>query len=247
MTSVTPVTAYLYECVVRHTRSAPVRHAFAHRTYQWLVDLDHLPRPRWPLAALARFRAKDHFGDPASTIRANVDAFLAANGIDLRGGRVLMLANARVLGYVFNPLSVFWVYYSDGSLAAVIAEVHNTYGERHCYLLPAAGDGRYATDKDFYVSPFYEVAGVYRMHLPEPGQRLSLAIRLTPPDGRPFAATLRGCRRPAKPAAIIATAIRYPWATVVVTLRIRWHGIRLLLRGLPVVPRPAHRSQEGVQ
>jgi len=241
------VTAHLYECVVRHARAAPVRHAFAHRTYQWLVDLDHLPRPRRPLTALARFRAKDHLGDPAASIRANVDAFLAARGIDLDGGRVLMLANARVLGHVFNPLSVFWCRRADGSLAAVIAEVHNTYGERHCYLLPAAADGRYATDKDFYVSPFYEAAGVYRMRLPEPGERLALAIELTPPGGRPFVATLRGRRRPATTAAIIATALRYPWATVVVSLRIRWHGIRLYLRGLPVVPRPAQRPQEGVR
>jgi DUF1365 family protein len=231
----------LYHCVVRHARVEPLRHSFAHRTYQWLVDLDDLPRHR----VLARFEARDHLGDPAATIRANVDALLAGHG--LRATRVLMLANARVLGYVFNPLSVYWCFDGD-ALAGVIAEVHNTYGERHAYVL-RAGDGtdRYRTDKRFYVSPFYEVAGVYRMRLPVPGERLSLSIEMTPPGGKPFVATVAGRREPASVSAVLRSAIRYPWATLVVSLRIRWHGVRLFARGLPVVPRPPAIPQEGVQ
>jgi uncharacterized protein len=195
---------------------------------------------------------------PAATIRANVDAFLALHGIDLGGGPIRLLTNARVLGYVFNPLSVFWCHRADGSLASVIAEVHNTYGERHCYLLrPNSspngdrpdGDGpdRYRIDKQFYVSPFYDVAGVYRMRLPEPADELALAIELTPPGRARFVATLTGHRTPASPATVLLAALRYPWATAVVSLRIRWHGIRLYLRGLPVVPRPVHQPQERVR
>ena len=95
--------AALYECRISHVRTAPLRNAFRYRGYQWLVDLDDLPRlPPW-LRPLASFRARDHLGDPLRSIRANVDSYLAGRGIDLNGGRIVMLANARVLGYVFNP------------------------------------------------------------------------------------------------------------------------------------------------
>jgi DUF1365 family protein len=236
--------ATLYECAVRHVRAAPLRNAFTYRTYQWLVDLDALPRlPAW-LRPLASFRAADHFGDPAVSIRANVDAYLAGHGIDLGGGRVTMLAHARVLGYVFNPLTVYWCRAADGALACVLAEVHNTYGQRHCYLLRTDERGRAEVMKEFYVSPFYPVDGSYRMSLPEPGDRLALTVALHRPGGPPFVASVRGRRRPATTAGLLAAAARYPWSTVAVTARIHAQGVRLYARGLPVMPRPRQCPQE---
>ncbi|GAA2628572.1 DUF1365 domain-containing protein [Paractinoplanes durhamensis] len=223
----------LYDCTVRHTRTTPLRHAFTYRTYQWFVDLDELPRDR----LLASFRAADHFGDPARTIRANVEAYLARHGIDLAGGPIRLLTNARSFGYVFNPLSVYWCHRADGSLAAVIAEVHNTYGGRHCYLLHTDERGRAETAKAFYVSPFNDVSGEYRLTLPEPGGRLALTVALDRDGGRPFVASLRGRRRPATGLALLGAAVRHPFVTVAVAVRIRLQGIRLYLRGLPVVPR----------
>ena len=155
----------IYEVTISHARSAPLRNVFRYRSYLWLVDLDHLPR----VPGLARFRARDHLGDPRASIRANLDRFLAARGVDLGGGRVTMLAHARVLGYVFNPLTVYWCHRPDGTLACVVAEVHNTYRQRHAYLLPDGG--RAEVPKQFYVSPFYPVDGRYRMSLPEPASR----------------------------------------------------------------------------
>jgi hypothetical protein len=233
------VSAALYECVVRHTRTEPVRNDFTYRTYQWLVDIDDVPRLPWPLRLLADFRAADHFGDRDASIRRNVDAFLAERGVDLHGGRVLMLANARVLGYVFNPLTLFWCHDRDGDLACVIAEVHNTYGQRHAYLLATDEHGRAAAAKAFYVSPFYAVeGGVYCMRLPEPDERLAVSIRLDLPGRAPFVAGLRGRRRPGTPANLMRASLRYPLATLAVSARIRWQGVRLYLRGVPVVPRP---------
>ena len=107
-----------------------------------------------------------------------MDAYLADNGIDLDGGRILMLTNARVLGYVFNPLTVYWCHGPDGGLRCVVAEVHNTHGERHCYLLHPGDRGRCETDKEFYVSPFLTVDGRYRMSFSEPGERLSVQMEL---------------------------------------------------------------------
>ena len=160
--------AALYECRITHTRLAPLRNVFTYRTYQWLVDLDHLPRPGRFLRLLAGFDSRDHLGDPQRPIRDNLDRFLMSQGIDTGGGRVVMLAHARVLGYVFNPLTVYWCHRPDGALACVVAEVHNTYRQRHAYLLRPDERGRAQTPKEFYVSPFYPVDGGYRMSLPEP-------------------------------------------------------------------------------
>jgi DUF1365 family protein len=121
---------------VMHRRPGPVRHAFRHRVYQWLVDLDSVPRVPGYLRPFAHFSSEDHLGDPRLTIKGNIENYLARGGIDLGDrGRVLMLAGARVLGHVFDPLSVFWCYDGNGVLVCVVAEVHNTYGERHAYLL----------------------------------------------------------------------------------------------------------------
>ncbi|MGW1411562.1 DUF1365 domain-containing protein [Streptomyces sp. NPDC002403] len=242
----------LYECVVAHTRTAPLRYTFRHRTYLWLVDLDQLPRIPWVLRPLAHFDPQDHFGGQEPSIRGGVERFLAARGVDLAGGRVLMLAHARVLGHVFNPLSLYWCYRADGILECVVAEVHNTYGERHCYLLRTGAGGRVEAAKEFYVSPFFPVDGSYRMRLPEPADRLDITVRLERPtdhgdEGGPYVATVRGLRLPASPRALLRSAVRHPWSTAAVSVRIRFHGIRLYLRGLPVQPRRSHPAQKGVR
>lgn len=236
----------LYEATVRHARHQSLPRAFAHRTYYWLVDLDAPPAlPGW-LRPFARFDARDHLGDPDLGIRQNVDAFLAARGVDLRGGRVLMLANARVLGYVFNPLTVYWCHDPDGVLACVLAEVHNTYGERHCYFLRTDAAGRAETAKDFYVSPFLPVAGDYRMSLPVPGERLRIAITLRQHGDTALVATVVGDRRSATPAVLARMLLRHPLVPQRTSALIRRHGVALWLRRLPVVPRPTHTSQKGV-
>ncbi len=241
------MTAALYPCEITHVRAHPIRRAFRYRSYLWLVDLDDLPRVPLPLRHLARFRAGDHLGDPVAPIRANVDAYLARHGIGLAGGRVLMPGHAAVLGYVFNPLTVFWCYHADGTLAAVIAEVHNTYRQRHAYLLHPDGRGRAEADKDFYVSPFLPVAGRYRLHLPEPGGVLRLSVTLHLHGRTVLAASATGRRRGYTPWRLLACTLRHPWVTGQLTALIHWQGIRIAARRLPVFPRPAQDAQEGVR
>ncbi|WP_443063044.1 DUF1365 domain-containing protein [Streptomyces sp. NBC_00483] len=240
----------LYPCTVAHVRTGPVRHTLRHRTYLWLIDIDRPPRLPYPLRWFARFDARDHLGGDAPTLRGRLDTFLAANGVDLAGGRVEMLAHARVLGHVFNPLTVYWCHDADapeGPPRCVVAEVHNTYGERHCYLLRPDADHRARADKEFYVSPFFEVEGHYRMRLAPPGERLDLTIRLEGGSAPPFTATVRGLRRAATPLGIARTVLRHPLSTRAVSAAIRWHGVRLLLRGLRIVPRPRHQPQKGMK
>ncbi|MEU3910130.1 DUF1365 domain-containing protein [Streptomyces sp. NPDC029721] len=234
----------LYATEVRHTRSAPVRYRLRHRTYLWLVDVDDLPVLPRLLRPLARFDARDHFPGAAPGLRAGLDAYLASRGVHGADGRVLMLAHARVLGHVFNPLTLYWCHDRSGGLVCVVAEVHNTYGERHCYLLrPDAGGGAEVA-KEFYVSPFFGVEGSYRMRLPLPGERLDLTVQLRHADGsRPLTATVRGTHRPATPRALLAALLRNPWPTAGVSFGIRRHGIRLRLKGLPVRPRPTRAAR----
>jgi uncharacterized protein len=239
--------AVLYECRITHARLAPLRHRFSYRTYQWLVDIDDLPRPRGWLRLLVSFQARDHVGDPRRSIRANVDAFLLARGVDLGGGQVVMLAHARVFGYVFNPLTLYWCHRADGALACVIAEVHDTYRQRHVYLLRTDGRGRARVPKEFSVSPYYPVDGRYRMSVPRPGARLALSVGLERRNGDEFIASVRGTAVPASRRALLRAAARHPWSTAAVSARIRWQGLVLYARGLRPLPRPPHPPQEGVQ
>ncbi|MGW4855597.1 DUF1365 domain-containing protein [Streptomyces sp. NPDC004288] len=242
-----PQVPALYPGEVVHTRVTPLRYGLRHRTYFWLVDIDDLPALPRLLRPLARFDPRDHFGGAAPTLRAGVTAFLAANGVAEPLGKVLMLCHARVLGHVFNPLTLYWCHGEDGRLVRVVAEVHNTYGERHCYLLSPDPQGVDEVPKDFFVSPFFDVEGAYRMRLPLPGDRLDLTVQLRHADGsRPLTATVRGTRRPAGPRTLLAVALRHPWSTAAVSLGIRLHGIRLYLKGLPVRSRPTAPTQEGM-
>ncbi|MBK1787758.1 DUF1365 domain-containing protein [Prauserella cavernicola] len=227
----------LYDTVVTHTRHDDEPRTFQHRLYTWLVDADHLPAlPRW-LRPFARFDARDHLGHDGEPLRAELDRWLASQGVNLEGGRVLMLAHARVLGYVFNPLTVYWCEGPDGEQACVVAEVHNTYGEAHRYLLRPGDDDSDSTDKRFYVSPFLPDHGRYRMRLPRPGERLTVHIELRGENGRLLTATMSGRRRPATRRELVRLLLRRPLVPQRVSLLIRKHGIALWLRRVPIVPR----------
>lgn len=243
-----PVLPAVVEGTVRHDRLAPFAHGFRYRVYQWLVDVDRLPDPpRW-LRPFVGFRSADHLGDPDRSIRANLEAFCAASGVDVRAARIVMLANARVLGHVFDPLSVFWCLAPDGTLQCVVAEVHNTYGERHAYLLTDVdAAGRAGTDKQFYVSPFLTVDGRYELRFGLGPDTVSTAIRLRQ-DGRVvFTAAFRGAPAPATVRRIVSVQLRRPFMTQRVSALIRMQGVLLWLRRLPVVRRVPHRHQEGVR
>lgn len=237
---------------VGHTRRTPLRHRFRTNVYLWLVDLDHLPNetgprlPRW-LRPFSTFRAADHIGDPSRTIKANLERFCAAEGVDVSGHRILMLANARVLGHTFDPLSVFWAVAPDDTVTCVVAEVHNTYGERHAYLLRTDDAGRSRTDKAFYVSPFFTVDGSYDLQFRLADDVVSSTVVLRQGGTAVFSATFRGAPEPVTARRLARLVLTRPLMTQRTSLLIRVHGIWLWLRRLPVVPRPVHRPQEGTR
>jgi len=237
-----PILPAIVTGAVRHGRSAPIRHAFRHRAYQWLVDLDDLPRLPSYLRPLARFDVRDHLGGTGPTIKANLLRCLAARGIDF-DGKVVMLANARVLGHIFDPLTVFWCVGSP----YVVAEVHNTYGERHVYLLTPDATGAAEAAKEFYVSPFNAVSGRYRLTFELDRDRVRVQVALSREGKQLFGASFEGTPRPATRRALLTAAIRTPLMTQRVSVLIRLHGVWLWARRLPVMKRPPHPLQEGLR
>ncbi|KRF16482.1 dehydrogenase [Nocardioides sp. Soil797] len=219
---------------VRHERRGPLRHGFTNRSWAWLVDLDDLPRPR----VAASFEARDHVGEPAASIRTNLDDLLAARGIDLHGGRILMLANPRAFGHCFNPLSVFWCHDRSGEQVCVVLEVHNTYGERHAYVVRPDEHGHADVDKAMYVSPFNDTSGRYEVSVTPPGEQIAVSVTLRRPGHATFTASVTGEALPAG---------RRPWraalAPLLTTVLIRVQGIGLWLRRLPVQPRPRSENR----
>ncbi len=234
---------------VSHTRRGPVRHSFTHAHFQWLVDLDALPDLRRPWRWLARFDAADHLDGNrrGGGIRGDLVTWLARRGVDVESGdRLLMLAHARSVGHVFDPLSVFWVLGADEAVRAVVMEVHNTYGERHAYLLRPDANGRARVPKEFYVSPFNDVSGDYLVRLTLDTDRVAVSVALERDGEKVFTSAVTGRPRPATPRALVSTWVRHAFLTHRVSLLIRMHGIRLWLARLTVHPRPVH-SQEAVR
>ena len=156
-----------------------------------------------------------------------------------------MLANARSLGYVFDPLTTYFCLDAEGRLEGVLAEVHNTYGERHCYPLALEG-GAAQVNKEFYVSPFFAVEGRYDIRVRLTDERVTVAISLTQGGEQVFSASVDGPLVRATPPRTLAAVVANPVPSQRVSALIRWHGVRLWLRRLPVVPRRPHRVPEGV-
>lgn len=227
---------------VRHTRRRPIAHSVRMRTHLWLVDLAALPEGRFA----PRFRTRDHFSGTASSIGTALTRFATAHGERVHPqDRLIMLAAPRAFGHVFNPLSVHWCLDAAGDVRFAVLEVHNTYAERHAYLIHPDTAGRAVVDKQFYVSPFFAVEGRYRVRLGLTPARASVGIVLED-DGPVFAASFRGLLRPATSVARVRAGVRTPLVPLQTSARIRWHGIRLWRR-LPVHERPVHRPPAGMR
>ena len=244
-----PVTPALVVGTVAHARRTPVSHAFRHRHYQWLVDVDALPHLPWPARLLAGFDTRDHLdrGRLGGGIRGDVERFLRHRGVEMSArDRVLMLAHARVLGHAFDPLTVFWCLTPEGAVRAVVLEVHNTYGERHAYLLDLDDDGRAVVDKEFYVSPFNDTRGRYAVRVQLSRDTVAASVGLDRDGERVLTAVTSGTPRPATLRTLARVVAGHLFMTHRVSLLIRWHGIRLWLSRLPVRPRPVH-TEEAVR
>jgi DUF1365 family protein len=236
---------------VWHARTAP-RHAFRYRTYMHLFDLDEVARINATYRLLGYNRPRpvslhdaDHFdGRP---LRDGVVHALESRGHAWPGGRVLLLTHCRVAGYVFNPVSFFYCFDPDDHLAVVVAEVNNTYGERHVYVLPASDVPGRLHKKEFHVSPFFGLDGTYRFDVEAPGDRLDVGIDLTVGTARRFQARLALARKRLSDGALLGMLARYPLVTAQVLAAIHWEAARLWWKGVPFRDKPAYAPESARQ
>lgn len=238
----------LYRGHVTHRRLVGPDHGFRYALYMCLLDLDELGeldrrlrlfghRRRRPVA----FHEADHLGGGAAPLREALEALFEREGARWPGGRVELLTHCRVLGYVFNPISLFYCYDASDALAAVVAEVNNTFGDRHPYVLPVEG-GRavWRRKKLMHVSPFFSMAGSYHFELPAPGPRLEAVVDLTRDGRTELAARLSLERQPLDDAHLARALVRYPLVTLKVIATIHWQALRLWAKGAPFWSQPRY-------
>ncbi len=241
----------LYEGFVVHRRVRPVAHRLRYRVFSLLVDVDRLEQLDRRLRLLSVNRAnlislhtRDH-GDGSGDLRRHLDRAAGPAGTSVT--RYRMLCYPRILGYAFNPLTVYYGTDADDRLRVTIYEVNNTFGERTTYTLPAEplddGSVRQSCAKRMHVSPFNDVTGRYTFRLTEPGQRLTVGIALRDEAGPVLNATFAAERRPLTDAALVAALARTGWMTAKVIVGIHVEAARLWMKGLKVYRRPRAQSQ----
>lgn len=242
----------LYRGKVMHRRLIPFGHHFVYRVFSLYLDLDELPDLDRQLKlfghnrpTLFSFWDEDHGARDGRALRPWVERELARAGIELEGGAIRLLCFPRILGYVFNPLTVWFCHHADGSLRALLYEVSNTFGERHCYLLPVVEEQRgggpihQSCDKGFYVSPFIPVAGRYDFRVLPPAEKLSLGIRLTLPEGEQLVAVQKGERENLSDRQLLQLFLSHPLMTFKVMAGIHWEALKLWRKGAAYHRRPA--------
>ncbi|WAC71739.1 DUF1365 family protein [Roseateles sp. SL47] len=243
-----PSASALYRGVVMHQRLRPMRHQLRYRIFTLWLDMDELPslerRLRWFSIGrfnLFSFRPSDHGDGQAPTVaalRAQMDAHLAAAGLPV-GGPLRLLTLPRLLGYAFNPLTVWFSHAPSGELQAIIYEVNNTFGQRHSYLATVDDHQREAAtvhqrcDKLLYVSPFLGMDLHYRFRIDPPGERLSLGISVHDnADGTPVLNARHDAERGVlSDRALLGLFFSYPLLTLKVIVGIHWEALRLWLKG----------------
>lgn len=244
----------LYAGAVVHRRFRPRRHHLRYRLFTVLLDLDEVDRLAAGLRLFSRnrlnlfaFHDRDHGDGSAVPLRAQVERQLAAAGIEPDGGAIRLMCLPRILGYVFNPLSVYFCHRRDGRLAALLYEVSNTFGQRHSYLIPVTGNGQgpvhQSCAKQFHVSPFMDLDMVYDFRVTAPGASLSVAIHGRDAGGPLIAAVFAGRRRELSDRLLARSLIAYPLLTLKVIAGIHWEALQLWLKGVGFrhcPPPPSH-------
>lgn len=246
----------LYVGTVTHHRWKPKRHHLRYGVFAMLADLDELPElaRRLTLFSHNRFNLfalmdRDFGAGDGTALKPWVEAQLAQAGLETRGIRISLLCYPHILGYAFNPLSVFFCRRAqDGALIAILYEVHNTFGERHCYLIPTESDGtpvRQECDKAFYVSPFIGMQATYRFQILPPSfeseiaERVAIVINETDAEGPLLDASFVASRVPLSDGKLLSLMARHPLMGLKVIGGIHWEALRLWLKGIKLANRPA--------
>jgi DUF1365 family protein len=230
-----------------HRRILPKKHEFVYRIFLFLLDLDELAGLENTIAFfsfdkpnLYSLRSADYFQLQSGTIRENLTAFLKSEGFEKAPARIRLLTLPRLLGYTFNPISIFFCHDESGDPLVSVVQVGNTFGELKPYIVPLDG-GRFhvRVPKNFYVSPFSELDLAFDFRLDLPGDRLRVLIDDYSGDEKTLVSALTGSRRELTAGNLLLLTAKYPLVTLKIITLIHWEAFRLWLKGIP------HRLKES--
>lgn len=230
----------LYTGHVAHAR--PDKHRLRYKVFMLALDLDEIDALDGKLALFAHNRFslmglhdRDHADRVRAPLRPQIEQKLREAGIAFDGGEITLLTMPRILGYAFNPLSVYFCRRKSGELAALIHQVNNTFGEQHFYVLPAAErNGVVAQDcaKDFFVSPFLEMDLRYEFRVVPPGEAVSVAMIVRRSAHVALTASFAGERRELTDANLLRAWLGNPLLTLSVVAGIHWEALKMLIKGV---------------
>jgi uncharacterized protein len=237
-----------YTGIVIHKRLSPKQHAFSYKVFSLALDVDEIDdldkslrffsRNRWNILS---FHDHDHGSRDRSNIGEHVRGMLREAGLDHSCAGIVLLCYPRLLGFAFNPLSVYFCYRQDGRLGAIVYEVSNTFRERRSYLIPLPEDDggtiEQSCSKEMYVSPFTSPTGSYRFHVHRPGPRVLIGVDFHSIDGPVLKTYFRGDRYDLSDWGIVRLVCRHPLMTIKVVVGIHFEAARLWLKGVPLAER----------
>ena len=246
----------IYRGEVMHHRFRPKRHRFIYRVDSFLFNLDTLSEEakalRWfsiDRFNLFSFYHRDFADGDGRSGRDYIESLLREQKCSEHPARIELLCYPRILGYTFNPLSVYYCYNKSDELFALLYEVSNTFGQRHSYFLPVREEQqqadylRQSCDKVFYVSPFIPMSARYHFRLRRPGEQLLLAIRETENQQALLHAVFRGGRQPLSDRNLLGSFCRLPLMTLRIMAAIHWQAAKLFVKGMRILPRPTEPEQ----
>jgi DUF1365 family protein len=239
----------LYLGSVAHRRLRPKTHRLRYRVFYLLLDIDELPGLARNLRFLSldgfnlfSFRPRDHLSGQTDDLRGEIEGILKRAGMEADGGAITLMTMPRILGYGFNPLSIFFCHRTDGALRAILYEVNNTFGQRHSYLFPIIGEARgvmrHACPKEFYVSPFMAMEMTYGFRIHAPDDSFVLSIAVADAQGPMLNAAQSHHRRPLNDTELLRAFVTHPLLTLKVIAGIHLEALLIWLKGVRLHIRP---------
>ena len=251
----TPEAAAVFPSTVMHSRRFPVRYRFSYRVFSLLVDIDRLDEVgRNPLFSINRFNLfslyqRDHGARDGSPWRDWAQQLLQQNGIFSADGRIQLLCFPRILGYGFNPLSLWFCHAPNGELVAVIGEVRNTFGEYHHYVLHEHGTAlppivTGSKQKVLHVSPFVGMQARYEFFIHQPNDKLKVLIHEYQNEELMLIASQQGTRQAFSSGVLLRQFALIPFMTLKVMALIHWQALKIWLKGGKFYPKPAPPTED---
>ncbi|KAA0069565.1 DUF1365 family protein [Tardiphaga sp. P9-11] len=243
----------LYAGSVMHHRLRPREHRLRYSIFYMLLDLDEVDMLAGRLHLFSHnrfnvfsFHDRDYGEGETTSPRARIERHLREAGIEA-GGPLRILTMPRILGYAFNPLSIYFCHRRDNSISAIFYEVSNTFGERHNYLIPVARNTklpiRQKSQKSFYVSPFMSTDMVYSFSVVPPGKNLAVSVIGHDTQGPLIIAKLAATRQDLTDATLARAFCTYPLLTLKVIAGIHWEALLIWLKGIRRHHRPSPPDQ----